>query len=415
MMASISWSQSRLQWLHILCLITQLLPFALAEFKAATFYIQEADTFIALNLPTDSQDINFYIDAPNWYSYTAIGFSSDMSDSMMLVMHRDASGTGVTVSPRRSTGHTEPIHDPTVRITLNSFEDVVLEMRANGTCHSCRSLLKGAWATGSSDNTLPVIYAVGPNKASLRTDALDTPIRRHVGHGEFSVSVNDATGSGGIGPLDLTEIRSRGPEIDMRHTSVKASVAHGVLFAITAVAIAPFDMLVGTFLTKWPKLHAVTTGGYFAFAMGALVPGVVISSQHLITKKFATPHQILGMITIVFLTLNLFLGVGLWYIKRRIWADFKDAPKAVNVMDKVHLWTGRLMCLLLLVNVGLGLQLSLRRNTIILAYAAVVGGVLVFLIPIYFIIWKCTRARKPKQQDGPHELQESIYDHWHNR
>ncbi|KAK3985996.1 hypothetical protein QBC44DRAFT_145118 [Cladorrhinum sp. PSN332] len=415
MMALVSWPQRCLRWLHVLCLITHLLPFALAEFKASTFYIKEADTFVAINLPPDSQDINFYIDAPQWYSYTGIGFGADMSDALILVMHRDASGTGVTVSPRRSTGHTEPIHDAKVRITLNPFDRVVPEMRANGTCHSCRSLLQGPWAATSGDSVFPMIYAFGPNKVSVRTDALDAPLRRHVGHGEFSVSLSDAVGIGGIGPLNLTEIRARGPEVDMRHTSAKASVAHGVLFAITAVAIAPFDMLVATFLKKWPKLHAVTTGGYFAFAMGAFVPGVVVSSQHIITKKFATPHQILGMITIVFMTLNLLLGVGLWHVKRRIWADFKDAPKTVTVLDKAHLWAGRLMWVLLLVNVGLGLNLSARRNTFILGYAALVGGVVVFLTPIYFVMWRCTKARKPKQQDGPHELQENIYDHWHNR
>ncbi|KAK4161529.1 hypothetical protein QBC43DRAFT_323481 [Cladorrhinum sp. PSN259] len=415
MMTSAPWAQARLRWLQILCLITHLLPVTLAQFNVSTFYIKESDTFVAINLPPGSDDINFYIDSPQWYSYAAIGFGTDMSDALILVMHRDASGTGVTVSPRRSTGHTEPVHDPDVRITLNPFDETVPEMRANGTCHSCRSLLGGSWGTASGDSNLPMIYAFGPNKASLKTDALDAPLRRHVGHGEFSFSVNESTGTGGIGPLNLAEISAGSPEIDMRHTSAKASVAHGVLFAITAVALAPFDMLVGTFLKKWPKLHAFTTGWYFAFAMGAFVPGVVVSGQHIITKKFATPHQILGLISIVFMVLNLFLGIGLWHVKKRVWENFKDAPKTVTLLDKVHIWAGRLIWVLLLVNVGLGLKLAARRNTLILGYAALVGGAIVFLTPIYFVLWKCTRERKPKQQEGPHELQDNIYDHWHNR
>jgi hypothetical protein len=53
------------------------------------------------------------------------------------------------------------------------------------------------------------------------------------------------------------------------------------------------------------------------------------------------------------MVLNLFLGIGLWYVKKRIWENFKDAPKTVTLMDNVHIWVGRLIWVLMLVNVGL--------------------------------------------------------------
>ena len=68
----------------------------------STFYISDTRTQFSVNLPPDSDDVNFYLEAPDWYSYTAFGFGSSMADSLMIVMYpsRDFTSTHSPVDPR---------------------------------------------------------------------------------------------------------------------------------------------------------------------------------------------------------------------------------------------------------------------------------------------------------------------------
>ena len=60
----------------------------------------------------------------------------------------------------------------------------------------------------------------------------------------------------------------------------KAATAHGILYAIVTLAVAPFDSLVASALgSRWAWMHGVTATVYFAFVIGAMVPGVMTSGQ----------------------------------------------------------------------------------------------------------------------------------------
>lgn len=92
-----------------------------------------------------------------------------------------------------------------------------------------------------------------------------------------------ATGPGGIGAgLSGSASSSTTLTGNMLHRDEnKAATAHGVLYAIVALAVAPFDTLVAAFLgSRWPWLHGATASFYFAFVTGAMVPGIIISRQH---------------------------------------------------------------------------------------------------------------------------------------
>ena len=107
-------------WLA-LCIITQL-HLTRAQTAVSTLFIPDTNTVVSINLPPDSDDINFYVSSPDWYQYTAIGFGSSMTNALMLVMYASADRnskanpfhtftrhtltqtiTGVTVSPRIAT------------------------------------------------------------------------------------------------------------------------------------------------------------------------------------------------------------------------------------------------------------------------------------------------------------------------
>lgn len=59
----------------------------------------DTNTAISINLPPDSDDINFLVSTPDWYQYTAIGFGTTMTDALMLVMYLSADGKGEAISP----------------------------------------------------------------------------------------------------------------------------------------------------------------------------------------------------------------------------------------------------------------------------------------------------------------------------
>jgi hypothetical protein len=79
-------------WL-VLCIITQL-HLTRAQAAVSTLFIPDTNTVVSINLPPDSDDINFFVSTPDWYQYTAIGFGSSMTNALMLVMYASADRKG---------------------------------------------------------------------------------------------------------------------------------------------------------------------------------------------------------------------------------------------------------------------------------------------------------------------------------
>ncbi|KAL2129681.1 hypothetical protein VTI74DRAFT_7447 [Chaetomium olivicolor] len=399
---------SWLQWLA-LCSVTQL-QHARAETALSTLLIPDTSTTISLNLPPDSNDINFFVSTPDWYQYTAFGFGSSMSDALMLVMYASAENKGVTVSPRLSTGNTEPVHNPSIKVTvhdatINDNSDMII----NATCQNCRGL-PGLPAIVPSA-TSPMMFAVGPG-LGLSSDDPDARIRRHVVYSAFTIDLRRAVGAGGIGAgvsgassSDTVTLTTD----QLHQDSDKAAAAHGILYAIIALAVAPFDSLVaGALGSKWAWMHGVTATIYFLFVLGAMIPGVMVSEEHVLTQKFRTPHQVIGLLTIVAMTIMFVWGFSLSWIKRAAKKRGQGPPEKAKMLGAAHKWACRVIWALLLVNVGLGMKLSEHRLVLLLAYVALAVGLLVILVPIYFCLWRCSKRKKEKEEEL-HEL--TIYDH----
>ncbi|KAK0736221.1 hypothetical protein B0T21DRAFT_411408 [Apiosordaria backusii] len=413
------------RWL-VLFLISQL-DLVLAQSNASTVFIPEANTIIGLNLPDDgSNDINFYISSPDWYQYSAIGFGSSMAHSLMLVMYPSADRRSVTVSPRFTDGNTEPTYHP-LKITLHpgtELSPTTGQMTANGTCHSCRNLHTSNPSDSSISSqkdaippnspTAPVMFAVGANSGSFSSDNPDARIRRHVAHGIFHINIPKSSGPGGVGtPTNITSSHVTFPDDDpsLKKSTNKAATAHGILFAIVALAIAPFDTLVAAFLgRRWPTLHVATGGTYFLFVIGGMVPGILVSREHILTAKMGTGHQVLGLVTVG--AMVVMVGWG-FVVRKKAGQEGAGGNGKGGWMKQVHAWAGRGVWVALLINNGLGLKLSEQTKLLMLGYAVLAGGVFVFLIPIYFCLWRCTSVRKPKTAEEDHELYNmpSIYDH----
>jgi hypothetical protein len=79
-------------------IITQL-QLTRAQTAVSSLSVPDTNTVISINLPPDSDDINFFVSTPDWYQYTAIGFGTTMTDALMLVMYLSADSKGEAIPP----------------------------------------------------------------------------------------------------------------------------------------------------------------------------------------------------------------------------------------------------------------------------------------------------------------------------
>ncbi|KAL2152981.1 hypothetical protein VTH82DRAFT_4136 [Thermothelomyces myriococcoides] len=383
-----------------------------AQSAIQSLFVLDSDTIASFNVPPESDDINFYVLTPDWYQYTAIGFGTTMSDALILVMYPSADRKSVTVSPRKAKGNTEPVYYPDTEVVIHntSIDEENANMVVNATCRRCLPYAKAS-STSEVGQMASMIFAVGP-ELSLNSDDLDARIRRHVAYGNFEIDIRKATGEGGVGDGISGEKSGNAilsGERGLVKDSNKAATAHGILYAVVALAVAPFDSLVAAALgTRWAWVHGVTGTAYFAFVIGAMVPGILVSREHVATQKFRTGHQVLGLLTIVALTIMFLWGIGLSWIKRSADKRGQNPPENTRLLATIHRWTCRAIWVLILVNVGLGLKLSEHKMVLIFAYLAVTLAVIVILIPVYFCLWRFSKRRKEKEESIE---MPTIYDH----
>lgn len=92
---------------------------------------------------------------------------------------------------------------------------------------------------------------------------------------------------------------------------------------------------------------------YFALVIGALVPGIQISRTYVMTQKFRTGHQILGLFTIVLMFVMVLWGVFLVIVKKGAMKRGQAPPEKSALLGKIHKYVGWLIWVLFLVNNGL--------------------------------------------------------------
>ncbi|KAI7550751.1 hypothetical protein KC317_g14183, partial [Hortaea werneckii] len=66
------------------------------------------DFVFAVNIDSETNDVYFHMSSPSGNDWMGVGFGSKMKDSLMLIAYPSSNGTGMTLSPRLGTGHTEP-------------------------------------------------------------------------------------------------------------------------------------------------------------------------------------------------------------------------------------------------------------------------------------------------------------------
>jgi hypothetical protein len=322
-------------------------------------------------------------------------------------------------------------------------------MTANIACSNCQT-----WSGGQmslSDTNAPWIGA-WRRGSSLATTNRAANIAQHDGHTQFQVDLTRATidsdsnpfvaagnsgsgnnsggGSSGGGG-DSNGGNSNGSNSGsgstigsgtnsgsgnsgiVQVTSGKATilVAHGVIMAIVMAVLYPLGSLLMPLLGKW-WLHAAWQLTAFClmwagFGLGiqtAQVRGMVGNPKSLSSKQqltiiqlFNQTHTILGTVVICLLAIQPALG----YLHHRHYLKTHGR----GVISYAHIWWGRILMILGVINGGSGLQLSRERDSLIIAYSVVAGVIFLayFLFKGWAVFFRNNKAgdASPKVENPP--------------
>lgn len=226
--------------------------------SSAVFVFKSPSTdqsfIFALNVVEATGDLYFHLEAPAGQAWAAVGIGSSMKDSLILAAYPSDNGTGVTVSPRIASGHSEPTYSKSLNVELlwpaglddsNTISRDGM-LRADGVCRNCTTWSSGDGLLGYVSFSVPFIFAVGPSQP-MRSSSLDASMRRHDFYGHFTMNVTAATsrdvgsvprpnsGNGAYESQGVSEARN------MIGDNNTAPAAHALIMIAAFVFLFPLD------------------------------------------------------------------------------------------------------------------------------------------------------------------------------
>lgn len=344
----------------------------------------------ALNVEQDTGDLYMHMSCPAGNSWMGVGIGDEMKDSLMFVAYASSNGSGVTLSPRVATGHSEPsFYDKitcdlvwgdeyaggnTVTSTDDGLDGV---MTVNAVCHNATQWGTGTLKTGTTDGTAatdqPFIFAVGPSQ-SMESNSQSANMRRHDFVGHFTMDISQAVvKTGGSVPLpngDDNGYTTSGASsaTDTKEDKDPAPGIHAFVMSVTFVIIYPSGSLVLRMLNR-VKLHAIMQSVGLVLTCMATAGGIVISTLYNKSKHFASAHQIIGILIL----LSLFGQLGLGILNHR---SFKQTGQG-TILGKIHRYLGPAIIAVGIINAPIGFvfagnpHLCLPYTVILLMFAII--------------------------------------------
>ncbi|KAM6511361.1 hypothetical protein FALCPG4_016365 [Fusarium falciforme] len=325
-----------------------------------------------------SGNIFFRLEAPTDYQWVALGTGTGMSGSTMFVMYQDGSGN-ITLSTRKGHGHDMPEYNTFQGIKLLegtgvSNKTMVANIQCNGFTHMD--------FTGSND-------WIGAWKKGQALDATSVraTIEEHDGTERFSVDFAKASITADGNPF--TKTSSKTPSSTSGNDAVSSDgggedhsgTIHGIIMSIVFLIGFPVGSLLMPLIGKW-LVHAgwqimVFIGMWVGFGIGKIAADK--NGQWL-----NEPHVQLGLAVCILMILQPVLG---WLHHRNYVKYQKRTP-----VSHGHLWYGRALMIIGIVNGCIGLQLASASTGLIAAYSVV--GIIVFSLYVVSAVRKEMALRK---------------------
>lgn len=351
-------------------------------------------------ISSGSGSVYFQLSAPTTYTWAALGIGSRMAGSDIFLMYQDGTGN-VTLSTRAGRGHVMPQFSDMPGVELLAGSGVQGgKMVANVKCSQCSNLdLSGqsnwiaAWLEGDaldSTSTSASIsmhdgetgFTVDLSQASISSDA-NPFVNPAPGNGGNGGNGGNQSGSGdGNGGSGGAIQESSGGGEDLPRI-------HGIIMSVVFVLGYPIGAMLQPIIRVW-WIHATFQSLVFLLMWAGFGTGYVQSDRDGIF--FDQAHTRMGTILVALIALQPVLGwLHHWQYKK---------IKSRGAYSYIHIWYGRALMTIGVVNGGLGLQLSGASNTYKIAYsvvAAIIGAL--YILVSLFGSWRRRRdTRREKER-----------------
>ncbi|KAF8443399.1 hypothetical protein BGX38DRAFT_1272040 [Terfezia claveryi] len=362
----------------------------------ANAYCSEVNVCATAVVPkTNSQDLYLQITAPSDSGWAGVGLGSQMKGATIFVIYPNAAKTNLTLSPRTGKGRFEPEHDSSIDATvLEGTEIKDGKWIMNFVCHNCRDVVD------VTSTNADFIYAQGGGD-SVSGDQPDASIYQHGTRGQFTMNLVAVTKTTSGNPFDATtntsgnntdsssddDSNTTGDSGNGGGSSQSMSEAdrtlrsHGIIMAVSWLFLLPLGATFIRFLAQaFPRpvplyMHAGIQ--LFTFILATVGFGLGISTSAQNETHWTADHQKLGVAIMVLF----FLQAPMGYIHHVNYV----ATGERGFWSHAHIWNGRLVMLLGIVNGGLGLDLAgIKRKSFgvtigvvdkkwVIAYSVVAG------------------------------------------
>ncbi|KAF7904093.1 hypothetical protein EAF00_001427 [Botryotinia globosa] len=360
------------------------------------------DVCFAVNIPastasSSSGDIYIQMSGPDTMSWIGIGQGSAMRGANIFVMYADSTGSNVTISPRLGVGHVEPNSDTSAQVTLLDGSGIINgQMIANFRCSNCDSWSGGSMSFTDSSSAWIWAHKTG---AALSSNSVDADIEFHDAYGVASLNLQTATGGESTNPF-LTAGSVSTPSQTSSGASDAAigpcdisrvTIAHGVLGSLAYVILFPSGAIAIRIFNfrnlLW--LHAGWMVGAYLIVLASLGMGVWIAHM---SNLLCSAHSIIGLVVAGCLLLQPITGLIHHMLYKR-----RGGP---NVATYPHVWWGRAVITLGIINGGLGLRLADNSKKGEIAYGVIAGFVWVLWVAVILFATVKIRERRGSGMDG---------------
>ncbi|KAF4958169.1 hypothetical protein FSARC_11053 [Fusarium sarcochroum] len=346
-----------------------------------------------------SGNIYFQIKAPDSTQWAGLGTGAEMRGSDMFIIYQDGEGN-VTLSPRQGKGEVMPQYSKRDGLELLGGSGVKDgNMIANIRCSDCDDLdLEGsnmwiaAWKSGDSLDSTSTSeridqhdehsnFDVDFSKASMSSDS-----NPFLSSSEDSSSDSDSS-SGGV-----SETESAGPSDTILR-------AHGIIMSIVFLAGYPLGAILMPIIGKW-FIHAGWQIIMFLLMWAGFGLGYVYARDDGYWWK--QTHTKMGTIVCALIGLQPILG----FMHHKYFVSHGKR----GIVSHVHIWFGRGLMILGIINGGLGLQLASSSKAYIIAYSVIAGIAAMLYIGGIFVggMRKAPRVKQMSPQMSQEEAREST-------
>ncbi|OAA69322.1 Carbohydrate-binding domain family 9-like protein [Akanthomyces lecanii RCEF 1005] len=327
-----------------------------------------------------SQSLLLQIEASTKYQWVALGTGSRMSGSDMFVIYQDGSGN-VTLSPRKGSGHNTPGYGGLTAVALAAGSGVAKgKMTASIDCGSCA----GVDLTGSDS-------WIGAWKTGGALDATDVSanIGMHDGTDQFTINLAKATMDSGNNSLSTNSGASTTSDSSSNTVSGDGAsrnvlvYSHRILMSVVFIIGYPLGGLLMPLMGKW-ILHASWQVVMILAMCAGFAVGEIASDR--LGMWFNEPHVQLGTIICAMMSFQVALG----WMHHRNYAKYQRR----SWVSYCHIWYGRALIIVGIVNGGIGLKVSRAPMSQVVAYSVVAA--IVFALYGAIATYRLVKPRENK-------------------